>query len=272
MSLSVTYFPSSSVSCYTGIFVTFEIFSLFLLVSGCFVFKGLSIESTESNTENVLPILWERLYNMDTLMFLLTTLVNGIVQASAYTFTFLYLKDLGAPTILLGASMAFGTMCSILTYHFSKEMIGWFNGTLQTLSFSCFAWAVRCFGVAYLTNPFYVLITDLLNGVSYSLYVICALEHVKDTTDVRILTTMTGIVNALHNSVGYAIAGFVAGNVYHVYGGKILFVGISLLSFIWTIVIVCYVYVNNRRKHYESLNQSTDFQHQKEKEMKTFSS
>ena len=246
MSLSITYFPKSNMSCYIGIFITYLSFSLLLLISCYFVFKGLLFQPMGSTHEDVTEILWQSLTDLNMIMFLLSVLVNGIVQATSFTFLLLFLKDLGAPTILLGISMAFGSFCSLFTYYYSDKLMKIANGTLNAMCISCFAWSVRCMGNAFLHNPFYVLFTDLLNGLSYSFFIICSMEHIKNTCDPRVLTTITGIVNGLHTYVSYAIATFAGGEIYRKYDGKYLFIGISIMSFVWAMVMLCYILATKR--------------------------
>ena len=250
MSLSITYFPKSNMSCYTGIFVTYLSFSLLLLVSCYFVFKGLSFQPIKSTQEDVTQILWQSLKDLNMIMFLLSVLVNGIVQATSFTFLYLFLKDLGAPTMLLGISLALGGFCSLFTYYYSDKLMEITNGTLNAMCISCFAWSVRCMGNAFLHNPFYVLFTDLLNGLSYSFFIVCSMEHIKNTCDPRVITTITGIVNGLHTYVAYAIATFAGGEIYRKYDGKYLFIGISIMSFVWTMVMLCYIIATKRRSYF----------------------
>ena len=247
MSLSITYFPKSDMSCYTGIFIAYLPFSLLLLISCYFVFKGLSFQPIGSTQEDVTQIIWQSLKDLNMIMFLLSVLVNGIVQATSYTFLFLFLKDLGADTILFGISMALGSVCSLFTYYYSDKLMKIANGTFTGMCISCLAWSVRCMGNAFLHNPFYVLFTDLLNGLSYSFFIACSMEHIKNTCDPRVLTTITGIVNALHTYVAYAIATFAGGEIYRKYDGKYLFMGISIMSFVWTMVMLCYILVTRRK-------------------------
>ena len=247
MSLSIKYFPKSDMSCYTGMFITYLSFSLLLLISCYFVFKGLSFQPIESTQDDVTQVLWQSLKDLNMIMFLLSVLVNGIVQATSFTFILIFLKDLGAPTMLLGISMALGSFCSLFTYYYSAKLMKIANGTFNGICISCFAWSVRCMGVAFLHNPFYVLFTDLLNGLSYSFFILCSMEHIKNTCDPRVLTTITGIVNGLHTYVAYAIASFAGGEIYRKYDGKYLFMGISIMSFVWTMVMLCYTLCVNKR-------------------------
>ena len=249
MSLSITYFPKSDTSCYTGIFITYLSFSLLLLISCYFVFKGLLFQPIESTHEDVTEIIWQSLKELNMIMFLLSVLINGIVQATSYTFLFLFLKDLGAPTILFGISMVLGSFCSLFTYYYSDKLMEIANGTLNAMCISCLAWSVRCMGNAFLHNPFYVLFTDLLNGLSYSLFIVCSMEHIKNTCDPRVLTSITGIVNGLHTYIGYSIATFAGGEIYRKYKGKYLFIGISIMSFVWAMVMLCYILATKRRSY-----------------------
>ena len=249
MSLSITYFPKSDMSCYTGIFVIYLLFSLMLLTSCYFVFKGLSFQPIESTHGDVTQVLWQSLNDFDMIMFLLSVLINGIAQATFFTFKLIFLKDLGAPAMLFGISMTAGSLSSLFAYQFSDKLLKIANGTLNALCISCFAWSVRCMAIAFLHNPFYVLFTDLLNGLSYSFFIVCSMEHIKNTCDPRVLTTITGIVNGLHTYVAHAISSFAGGEIYRKYGGKYLFIGISIMSFVWTMVMLCYTCATKRRSY-----------------------
>ena len=173
-------------------------------------------------------------------------------MALSFTALYPFLQDLNAPTLLCGASTCLCCLASSIVFYLSKKVIGAFHGTFNVMCVSCFFWSVRCFSISFLENPYYVLVTDLLHGITYSVFLITSMEHVKDISHPSIVSTMSGIVNALYNYFSFAIASIVGGTVYQVYGGRKLFIAMSMACLLWSLVMICYIVVRNKRNGKES--------------------
>ena len=71
--------------------------------------------------------LCDTLKNLDTIVFLVNVLFNGVVQALSFTLLYLFLLELNAHTLLFGVSMSMCSLMSALVYYRSKKLIAWFG-------------------------------------------------------------------------------------------------------------------------------------------------
>ena len=121
MSLSIQFYPQSYMSCYTGIFVAYLIFSVCLLCSGYFLLGSISFEQEEVKNEEFTKLLWWTLTQFEVIFFLITTSVNGIFQALAFTYFFVFLQALNAPSFLFGLAMTIGSGSNVLMFIYAKK-------------------------------------------------------------------------------------------------------------------------------------------------------
>lgn len=105
---------TSVVSCYTGVFLAYILFTIILLILTQFLFQGLTFSDEEIERDRKFNI-WKVL--MKTLdghacFFLVTVLMMGIQQSFYVNFTFLRLKEMNALSIICGLNMAAAALAS----------------------------------------------------------------------------------------------------------------------------------------------------------------
>lgn len=244
-SASIQYFPASQMTCYVGIFITYTIFAIGTAFSGFPLYNGILIKTdTISNQrQNVMKDLISYLNDCDHIFFLLNVLFTGIFQGILFTFLFIYLKELNAPTMLFGLSISFNSISAVLVYGVSGKFIRFLGGPKNALCVSCFAWAVRCFITSLLVDPYYVLVLDIFHGFTYSLSKVSALENIIETAPKNIFTTLCGINNLLFISCGFLIASMGGGKLYQMFGAKKLYLGTSYVGFAWGCINIFYLLV-----------------------------
>lgn len=255
-SFSIKYFPHGPASCFVGLFVTYSIFAILTIITSFKLFKGLFKEENEERQEkeeNVNTILVEHLKKFDTIFFLVTVLFNGTIQAFKFSFLFLFLKELHAPTLLFGFSISLNSVSAITVYLLSSEIIKVLGGAKNAMTFSTFAWSLRFLCTAYLVNPFYILAIDIFHGFTYSLFRVASLEFVKETTDARIFTSMCGVLNSIYLCLSFLVANVVGGKLYQAFGARKMFLGASIVCFVWTVSNILWVLLNNVRSHFKPL-------------------
>ena len=195
---SINYFPTGRISSYSGIFITYIIFVICTAIVSYFLFPRDFVRMEGKLNTNVKSILIDHLIGFDTLFFLSAVLFSGIVQAFYFSFLFLYLKELHAPTLLFGFSVSLYVVSSVTVFVLSTKVIRFLRGPMNAMCFSFFAWALRFLCTALLTNPFGIFAVDISHGFTYSLFRIASLQYIKETTNEKIVTTMCGIVNAIY--------------------------------------------------------------------------
>ena len=254
-SFSFKYFPYGSVSCYAGLFVTYLVFAVCTGVSSYFLYKNQEI-NRKSSTAEAKNILLAHIRSFDTILFLFSVLLNGTIQALYFSFLFLYLKHLNAPTLLLGFANSMNLVSSVIVYILSERIINFMRGPYNAMCFSCFMWGLRFISTSSLVNPFYIFIIDIFHGFTFSLFRVACLKHVKETTNQTIFTTMCGIVNSLYLCVSFCLANVVGGKLYDEFGARNLYRGAAVVCFVWTFIGIVYALLKNKfqkSKEYEQL-------------------
>ena len=245
-SAGVRYFPTAGVTCYAGMFCIYLFFTLCLLVNFSYLYKGLNATSSDVPTRNtanpkVRQLLWKTLKSFDIIFFLATVLFNGLMRALVFSFTYLYLKELGAPTMLLGISMVVSQIASLIMYALAQKIIDIVGGTMKVMCLSCFSWVIRLLCLAYMKNYYLILPINALNGVSASLFVAASIIHVRNTCPPAAFTSMYGIRNSLFNGGGYIIANVVGGELYQIFGPKKLFIYACIICAVWVVIMITYI-------------------------------
>ena len=114
----VEYFPESSVSCYTGVFITYTLFTLALLFLTQLLFAGLTFTVEENNEVHKVEVrkLLMKTLDAHAFFFLTTVLMKGTQQSFYVNFTFLLLRKMNAPSVIYGLNMAVTALASALFF------------------------------------------------------------------------------------------------------------------------------------------------------------
>ena len=300
--LSVDFFPENKkITCYTGIFVAYGIYTLLYGVSTILSYRGLSfqddgeeekdkeigninyaesdsenwnssipnesgeispeVESTEEvkkttdqnknnkpKNANFRKIFFKTLFQFDILFFYLTTFISGLEYSQFTSFLFVYLKEMGASSIVLTLSIIMPGLMSAICFAHSLIIIKLLGGKWRTMMFCFFMYFVRYFGISLIRNPWLVLIFQPLHGVTATLYVATGLKHLKETSPLPVLTSLVSIFNSIHFGLGTFIGSSISGVIYQRYGGRALFRNTALLSIGWFCVLAVYVFFKERRE------------------------
>lgn len=237
-------FPSTNANCYTGIFIMHFIFTLGLIFASQLLYKGdnMRIPSKDKAT-NVVKTVFRTFTQLDNLMFILTVLVLGMMQAVFLSFTSLQLKNLNAPTMALGLTTMIAAMSTGPATLRSTKLISLFGSTWNVLIFGCFTYFVRYLLFAYITDPWLALPISLFQFFGLGLSTIATVHHVKEISTTQIYTTMFGVSNALHFGFGYILSNVIFGQIYKFYGGKTMFIVAGSAAAVWTLILVVYMVV-----------------------------
>ena len=222
----VESFPETSVvSCYTGVFLAYILFTIILLILTQLLFKGLTFSEVDIERDrkfNVWKVLIKTL-NGHAYFFLATVLLMGIQQSFYVNFTFLRLKEMNAPSIIYGLNMAAAALASGAFFFAATWIIDRVGGAWPAMISGIFAYFVRFMLIALATNPWFIPLIQTLQAICFGLFLTAAVLHVKSITRPEIRTTMYTIMNSLHFGLGILIANLLGGKLYKDYGGRTLF-------------------------------------------------
>lgn len=249
--LAIDYFPKWTISCYTGMFVVFVFFHVCLALSFHFLFKKradckkLSTLKEKQNFNKALKLI---LSSGETWLFLLIALIHGIINGLCLSYSFLYLKEMGASHSLMGFLMLVRGLSAAFIFYISEYIIRFLGGPIEGMVLSFFSWFIRCLGMYLIKNPSMAVGIDVMNGLTISLFVVCYMEYININYPKKIHTIICGIVVMVDNCAGSMISLIFGGRMYKRYGGKLLFLYSSITCLIWTFVILIYAWVDRRRR------------------------
>ncbi len=72
--------------------------------------------------------------------------------------------------MLLGLAVSFNSFSSVLLFIFSVKVLHLLGGEMNGMAVSAFFWSVRYISMAYIINPYLVLLIDVSHGLSHSLF------------------------------------------------------------------------------------------------------
>ena len=110
----------------------------------------------------------------------------------------------------------------------------------MSICWSYLIWSIRYICLAYTENPYLTLLNNLSHGMTFPLFKVAVLEYINIKCDPIILTTLCGIIETMV-VIGKCIANMVGGSIYMIYGSRIFFIGISIPSITWCIVMFAYI-------------------------------
>ena len=96
-----------------------------------------------------------------------------------FSSSFLFLDEMNTSSLLLGLSMCVNAIAASIFFVISRYIIKLLGGSINTMAFSCFCWAVRYLCLAMMTQPYHSLMICLLNGLTCSLFVAAYIEYIN---------------------------------------------------------------------------------------------
>ena len=264
--LIIEYFPTSKMTCYSGIFITYALYTIMFTIALLYLYKDLSFED-QDNSQALLDLkvqdkpqmyktIFKTVCKFDVALLYVSSFIAGCVYSPYANFFFLYLKDLGGSPTLFSLTIPAAALGSVLGFFFSMKMIKFLGGTWKAISISFLAYVVRLSGIGLVQNPWLVLLFQPLHSLTYCLLLTAGVTHLKETSPVSVITTMVSIFMSLHFGVGPLVGSVISGIVYTMYGGRKLFIGASLFALCWFLLIVVYIVVNKKRSKGKGLIES----------------
>ncbi|XP_060874398.1 major facilitator superfamily domain-containing protein 6-B-like [Metopolophium dirhodum] len=183
------------------------------------------VENSEGKIEgsNVKKLLT----NIRVLSFLLWVVAFGFFNAFIWYYLFWYLEDLSKiyhpetiPYIktLEGLTQTIQCFGGEVPFFFLSSYILKRVDNMKVFSLMFFTFAVRFFLYSIITNPFYVLPVELLNGLTYALAYSAATSYVSELAPVGAEGTLQGILGTALLGIGAPVGSFVGGHIFDRFG------------------------------------------------------
>ncbi|XP_065679239.1 uncharacterized protein LOC105845210 isoform X1 [Hydra vulgaris] len=235
-------FPKVDLSCYFAVFCVNIVFIIASCICSQLLYKNINISSQkEARSDSFQKDLFKTLSNFEIDLFLITTFVNGLLYSIYLNYFFLFMKEIKATNLLVGLTVAFGSVSGMIVNFFIAVIIKLFRGTFNTMIICTFLWSVRYFIFYFLKNPWLIIPLQLtLHGLSLSLFLSVKSIHLKKKAPNSVRNTMFGIVQCLHGGVSMIVGSFIGGQLYFAYGARLTFLYSCFFALGWTSLLCVY--------------------------------
>jgi len=137
------------------------------------LYKGVIEQATWKNLSQVLRGNWRLI------IFLAIVFFYGVGTAPIWSFYGVYLRDIGASRRLMGVAFGLDAAIELPFYFFSNVFVKRF-GARRVLTFAISMFAVRLFLYSVISTPVLAVSVELMHGLSFSLFIVSAVEYVNE--------------------------------------------------------------------------------------------
>ena len=171
-------------------------------------------------------------------LFLLIIFVAGFGDAIIRNYSFLYLKDLGASSTLMGLSLTLGTVSELVVLALSSVLLKRL-GTHWLLILSVLVQALRLLGWSVIGDPYLALSFQLLNGLAFGALWMAGVAYAKEIAPEGLGTTAQGLLSGVYFGFSSAVGALLGGFWYeqlgswgmYRWGGLMMVVGLVIFVF-----------------------------------------
>lgn len=129
---------------------------------------------------------------------------------------------------MLGMAWMLAALSEIPVFYFGEILRQRF-GNLNLLRFAALVYGLRWLLYAVLDSPWQVLVSQLLQGISFGLFYLAAVNHVADIAPRGLTTTSQSLFSAITFGGGSALGSLIGGLLYQYQGLTGMFRSLSLI-------------------------------------------
>jgi PPP family 3-phenylpropionic acid transporter len=160
-----------------------------------------------------------------------STLISG--------YLFLYLKTLGAQSVLFGLCIVFTVTVEVPLFRNSAWLYGKF-GDQQLILGAMTAWVVRVIGYSVLQNPWFVLVLEPLHGLTFGLTWLAAMRFFPAAFPKEFSSSAISLAHAAANGLGPIVGNIVGGYAYDHFGPRVMFRGAAVIMAVAAMLFYCF--------------------------------
>lgn len=171
------------------------------------------------------------LSNKETLLFLVLIFISSVPARMNDTFLGVYIRELGGSPELVGQSFFIAAMSEIIVFALSfwwlrkgKELI--------IISISGAFYFLRFFISAWITDPHLLAYLQILQILTFPVFYSAAIQYLYSIVPEEWRATGQTVLALLFFGVSGILASYAGGALYEAFGGKVLYLTISVMSFI----------------------------------------
>jgi PPP family 3-phenylpropionic acid transporter len=150
-------------------------------------------------------------------LFLLIIFVAGFGDAIIRNFSFLYLKDLGASSTLMGISLTIGTISELVILFLSAFLLRRL-GPQKLMIISVATQALRLLGWSMIGDPYLALSLQLLNGLAFGALWMAGVAYAKEIAPEGMGTMAQGLLSGVYFGLSSAVGAMLGGIWYQQLG------------------------------------------------------
>lgn len=226
------------------------------------MFKKINLEDAKDTKENIdasdsdsdistdvnrTALLLNLLKNPDNCVFFLTVLIEGILLAiTQYFLSLTMTNEMGASATAGGVAILIHGLAEMMMFPFGKRIICLLGGPINSMQLGLFCYAVRHILISVITNQWLVVIPQLLNSITFALFIEAIMEYTQRIAPKEIYTLVFTTIFMLHASLSGLLANIVGGVIYNHYNGHTLYRWSGCLAFLWFIFL--FLYFNGFKK------------------------
>jgi PPP family 3-phenylpropionic acid transporter len=163
-------------------------------------------------------------------LFLLIIFVAGFGDAVIRNYGFLYLKDLGTSSVLMGLSLTIGTVSELVVLANSGSLLRSL-GARKLLVVSVLAQIFRLLAWSFISHPYVALSMHLLNGLTFGALWIAGVAYAKEIAPAGMTATAQGLLSSIYFGLASVVGAMAGGLLYEQVGSWDMFrwTGIAMI-------------------------------------------
>ncbi|USB34076.1 MFS transporter [Paenibacillus sp. YPG26] len=168
--------------------------------------------------------------NRETLLFLVLVFISSVPARMNDTFLGVYIRELGGNAELVGQAWFLAAGSEIIVFALS---FWWLRKgqELMIISIAGAFYFLRFFISAWVTDPHLLVLLQALQIVTFPIFYSAAIQYLYRIAPVEWRATSQTVLALLFFGVSGIISSYAGGALYEAYGGKFLFLTISVMSF-----------------------------------------
>jgi PPP family 3-phenylpropionic acid transporter len=161
-------------------------------------------------------------------LFLLLIFAGSLGEATVHSFWFLYLKDLGATSFLMGFSLTVAMFSELIVFFLSDRLLQRF-GPRTLLMLSIVIRVGQMLAYSWTANPYLAIVFQLLHGPGFAAMWVAAVAYVNEIVPPGLGATGQGLLNSISFGLALAIGSILSGFLYEQLGAFEMYRWIALL-------------------------------------------
>ena len=167
------------------------------------------------------------LVNRRFVLFLLMALACGIGLSTVNSYLFSYMVELKATESMMGWAQTISTISEFPVLLFSNRLLKWLKPYRMLVLGMTFT-ALRLLLYAAISTPEGVLVSQLMNGLTYALIWVAGVSYAYQSAPPGMSATGQGLFGAMVMGIGSAIGGFSGSLLLEALGGRGMFAVVGL--------------------------------------------